>query len=262
MMRGFLLAGLVLVAVGCGGPEPDPDPDREDWIRLFDGRNLDGWLGDGGMVDVDDDLLRFTASTDGYSGANRGDRWLVQEGDWSFYRLRIEYRFPETDLDPADWPDGQVRRAAVWVHSTTGDNKSPVGMEVELLGGDGENDRPTGNVCTPGTQIDMAGRPVTRECVSSASLTHHGDEWVILEVTVLGAERIEHAIDSVRVLSYERPRLDDGTLLAGGGLAIRSGGWPFDIRRIDLLPLRGCTDPLAANRKSYYVSSDPQACTE
>lgn len=266
MMRVCASAGLalvlLLVAGGCVGLEAEPDPDREDWVRLFEGRNLDGWSGDRDMVDVDDGVLRFSASTEGYTGANGDERWLVHDGDWSFYRLRVEYRFPETDLDPAGWPEAEIRRAAVRVHSTKGDSGSPVGVEVELLGGDGENDRPTGNVCTPGTQIDMGGRAVTRECVSSASLTHHGDEWVVLEVTVLGAERIEHVIDSVRVLAYERPRLDDGTLLAGGGVAIRSNGWPFDIRRIDLLPLRGCTDPQAVNRKSYFVSSDPRACTE
>ncbi|MEQ9105521.1 MAG: DUF1080 domain-containing protein [Rhodothermales bacterium] len=256
------VAALLLATAGCGGPESDPDPDREDWVRLFDGRSLSGWNGDRDLVDVDDGLLRFLPGTPADGIAPDPGRFLAHDGEWSFYRLRLEYRFPETDLDPASWPERDVRRASVWVHSTEGANGENVGMEVELLGGDGENDRPTGNACTPGTQMDMSGRAVGRECVSSASETHHGDEWVTLEVTVLGAERVEHRVDGVRVLAYERPRMDDGTLLAGGGIAIRSGGWPFDIRRIDLLPLRGCTDPQAVNRKSYYVSSDPRACLD
>ncbi len=257
-VMGVVFAVVLLGMAACGGPESDPDPDREDWIPLFDGRSLSGWSGDRDQVDVDDGLLRFLSGTPQNSDSPGEGFFLVHEGEWSFYRLRFEYRFPETDLDPASWPERDVRRASVWVHST-GEN---VGMEVELLGGDGENDRPTGNVCTPGTQMDMNGRAVERACVSSASETHHGDEWVTLEVTVLGAERMEHRVDGVRVLAYERPRTDDGTLLAGGGIAIRSGGWPFDIRRMELLPLRGCTDPQAVNRKSYFVSSDPRACLD
>jgi hypothetical protein len=251
---------MLMATVGCG--EPDPDPDREDWIRLFDGRTLSGWTGNEDMVDVDGRLLRFVPRTGPDGGAPGDGRFLVHDGEWSFYRLRMEYRFPETDLDVSAWPEADVRRASVWIHFTESSTGEAVGMEVELLGGDGETDRPTGNVCTPGTRMDMRGRTVVRECVSSASDSHHGDEWVTVEVTVLGAERVEHQVDSVRVLAYERPRLDDGTLLSGGRIAIRSGGWPFDIRSLDLLPLRGCTDPLAVNRKSYFVSSDPGACLD
>lgn len=261
-MRVYLLAGLVLVAAGCGAPDRNPDPDREDWVPLFDGRSLDGWSGNRAWVEVDEGMLRFSASPEGEFGARPEYRWLVHEGDWTFYRLRVEYRFPETDRDPADWPDRDIRRASVLLHSSDGNAADPVALEVELLGGDGEHDRPTGNICTPGTHIDMGGRTVARDCVSSASETHHGSEWVTLEVTVLGADRMEHQVDGVRVLAYERPRADDGTLLAGGAVAIRSSGWPVDIRRMDLLPLRGCTDPQAVNRKSYFVSSDPRACTD
>jgi hypothetical protein len=34
-----------------------------------------------------------------------------------------------------------------------------------------------------------------------------------------------------------------------------------EFRRVELLPLIGCTDPEASNYKSYYVKPDLESCT-
>lgn len=181
---------------------------------------------------------------------------------WYRHRLRFEYRFTGDQATTAR--DGSWREAGVLVHSQSPasmapEQDMPIAIEVQLLGGDGERDRPTANVCTPGTDIDMGGVRVRRHCVSSASETHHGDEWVSVEVTVLGAETIQHAVDGVRVLTYENPRTDN-RILADGYVGLHSAGHPVEFRKVELLPLRGCTDRAAPNHKTYYVSSDVRAC--
>jgi hypothetical protein len=35
---------------------------------------------------------------------------------------------------------------------------------------------------------------------------------------------------------------------------------PTDFRKVELLNLEGCTDPKAANYKSYFVKSNPGMC--
>ena len=56
------------------------------------------------------------------------------------------------------------------------DQDFPVSIEAQFLGGLGKGDRPTGNVCTPGTNIVMGGNLITRHCTNSKSKTFHGDQ--------------------------------------------------------------------------------------
>jgi len=132
-------------------------------------------------------------------------------------------------------------------------------VEVELLGGDGQNDRPTANLCPRGMDVSLHGEAVTRACVSSASETHHGEEWVRLDIDVLGAERVDHIVDGVRVLSWSRP-MHEGRIVTAGRVGLHAGRDPVAFRRVDLLPLRGCTDPRAGNHKAYFLSTDNADC--
>ena len=66
------------------------------------------------------------------------------------------------------------------------DQEFPVSIEVQFLGGNGKDKRPTGNVCTPGTNIVMKDKLITQHCIDSRSKTYHGDEWVTVEVEVHG----------------------------------------------------------------------------
>jgi hypothetical protein len=129
------------------------------------------------------------------------------------------------------------------------DQEFPVSIEVQLLGGDGTDERPTGNVCTPGTHIVMDGRLITRHCTDSRSRTYHGDQWVTLEIEVHGDGTIRHLINGETVLEYEKPQLDEkdpdarklirggDRLLREGTLSLQSESHPVEFRKVEILPL-------------------------
>jgi hypothetical protein len=154
------------------------------------------------------------------------------------------------------------------------DQDFPICIEAQLLGGDGSNERTTHNLCTPATHVVMDGALVTDHCVNSTSDTYHGDQWVSAVLVVLGSDRIEHWVEGRPVLTYEKPQIgggnvsdfdlrikEDGKLLEEGYIALQSESHPVEFRKIELLNLRGCTDPKASNYKSYFVKSDNSVCT-
>ena len=133
--------------------------------------------------------------------------------------------------------------------------------------------RPNANVCTPGTEIDMNGEMVKAHCTNSNSETYHGDQWVRVEVIVLGDSLISHIIDGKEVVAYNNPRIgggtvsnfdsavkEDGKLLTGGSISLQSESHPIEFRKVEIMELEGCTDPKAKNYKSYYVKSDNSKC--
>jgi 3-keto-disaccharide hydrolase len=128
-------------------------------------------------------------------------------------------------------------------------------------------------MCSPGTHIVYAGKLDTRHCINSTSETLNGDQWVTAEAVVLGNTKITHVINGKNVIEYSDPQVgggvvsghnpavkQDGKHLAEGYIALQSEGHPIEFRRVELLNLKGCTDPRAANYKRYYVESDPASC--
>jgi hypothetical protein len=136
----------------------------------------------------------------------------------------------------------------------------PNSIEFQLLGGDGENDRSNGNVCTPGTHIVLDGALITQHCTSSNGPTHHGDQWVTAELVAYGDSLIQHKLNGEVVMEYTEPQLDDGTLLERGYIALQSESHPTDFRSVRILNLKGCMDSNATNYKSYYIKDDPDSC--
>ena len=132
----------------------------------------------------------------------------------------------------------------------------PVSVEVQLLGGDGIREQPTGNVCTPGTHVVMDGKLEKRHCIDSSSGTYHGDQWVRLEIEVRGSEVIRHKINGELVMKYARPQLDENDadarawierrggekLLERGTISLQAESHPCEFRRIELRVLKD-TDP-------------------
>ena len=74
----------------------------------------------------------------------------------------------------------------------------------QLLGGLRKGERPTGNVCTPGTALIMDGKLITD--IAFESKTYHGDRWVSAEVVVLGGESITHLIEKTPFFNTKVPR--------------------------------------------------------
>jgi hypothetical protein len=154
------------------------------------------------------------------------------------------------------------------------DQDFPISIEVQLLGGL-SNGRPrtTANLCTPGTNVVMNGKLFTPHCTNSTSKTYDGDQWVRVEVLAHGDENIKHIVEGQTVLEYSKPQIGggaasptdptvkvDGTPLPGGYISLQAETAPVDFRKVELLNLEGCTDPKAANYKTYFVKSAPSKC--
>ncbi|HQH73694.1 MAG TPA: DUF1080 domain-containing protein, partial [bacterium] len=129
------------------------------------------------------------------------------------------------------------------------DQEFPVCIEVQILGGNGKDERPTGNLCTPGTNVVMGGQLITQHCTNSTSKTYHGDQWVTVEAEVHGGAIIKHKINGEVVLEYEQPQLDENDpdgkslikngnkLLEEGYISLQSESHPVDFRKVEILVL-------------------------
>lgn len=258
----------------------------EDWISLFNGRDLTGWtpkitqhaLGENyaSTFRVEDGLLKVRY--DGYDRFDNQFGHLFHETAYSYYRLRLEYRFvgEQARHGPGAWA---MRNSGVMFHAQNPrtmqrDQDFPISIEAQFLGGLGDGEpRPTLNVCTPGTEIVREGALYPKHCLNSASKTVDGDGWVRAELLVLGGALISHRVNGETVLEYALPQIGggavrgfdpaakpDGRLLDGGYIALQSESHPIDFRNIQLLNLAGCMDRKARNYKSYYVKSEPEKC--
>jgi 3-keto-disaccharide hydrolase len=276
----FCVLALLATSSACGGED-------EEWIQLFNGRDLTGWtpklshheLGDnyGDTFRVEDGLLkvRYDRYPDGFQ-TRFGH--LFYKTPYSFYRLRIEYRFvgQQAAQGPGAWAD---RNSGIMIHSQppqtmTKEQDFPISIEAQLLGGlsDGKA-RPTANMCSPGTEVVFKGSIYPKHCLDSSSKTYDGDQWVQMELVVLGDAQITHFVNGEKVLEYSLPQIGggvvanfdpkakrDGELLNGGYIVLQSESGPLDVRKIELLDLTGCIDPKNAHYKSYFVRSDPTRC--
>lgn len=233
----------------------------QDWISLFNGKDLDGWtpkirgyeFGDNfaDTFRVEDGMI--TVSYDGYDAFDNKFGHLFYKTPYSHYRIRIEYRFVGEQAPGG--PGWAIRNSGVMLHcqppdTMAVDQEFPVSIEAQFLGGDGTNERPTCNVCSPGTHIVMEGDLVKRHCNNSDSKTIHGEDWVTAEIEVNGGGSIKHFVDGELVLEYERPQLDpndkdakplvkgDELLLESGYISLQSESHPIQFRRVELLPLK------------------------
>jgi hypothetical protein len=90
---------------------------------------------------------------------------------------------------------------------------------------------------------------------------------------VLGGTKITHFINGKSVIEYSDPQIgggvvsghdpaikQDGKHLNSGYIALQSESHPVEFRGVELLNLKGCMNPAAANYKRYYVESDPTSC--
>ncbi len=282
-MNWKLLCGFLPVLVAStawGQIQADP----RDWIQLFNGKNLDGWtpkitghdLGDNfaDTFRVENGVLKV--SYDGYQEFDRKFGHLFYRDKFSHYIIAVEYRFVGEQAPGG--PSWAVRNSGIMLHcqppeTMTRDQDFPISIEVQLLGGTGSGERPTANLCTPGTHVVMDGKLLEQHCIPSRSKTYHGDQWVRVEVKVLGSDRMEHIVEGQTVLAYEKPQIGggavnhfdpavkrDGMLLEEGYIALQSESHPIEFRKVELLNLVGCMDRKAHNWRPYYVKADNSKC--
>jgi hypothetical protein len=279
----FILGILLTLAPPLAkGQEAASKAAQQDWVQLFNGRSLDGWTvkiakhkpGEnfGDTFRVENGLLKI--SYDKYETLDGQFGHLFYKDKFSYYLIAVEYRFVGNQIKDA--PAWAYRNNGIMVHSQSVesmglDQDFPTSIEVQMLGGDGTNERPNGNVCTPGTNIVMDGVLYTPHCYQLKAKTYHGDQWVRVVAEVLGSERITHFVEGVPVLTYTKPQLGgdvkspqfvnrSGELLGDGYIAIQAESAPTEFRKIELLNLVGCMDKKAKNFKSYYVKADNGKC--
>jgi hypothetical protein len=129
------------------------------------------------------------------------------------------------------------------------EQKVPVSIEAQFLGGLGDGPRPTGNLCTPGTNVVIDGQLVNKHCTQSSSGTFDGDGWVSMEVEVRGSRLLRHVINGDVVLEYSAPQIDpedsraapflndEEYMLSGGYIALQAESHPVEFRNIEILEL-------------------------
>ncbi len=266
--KTILLALIILFSACNSKPKAQKSEEKsavqsieENWIQLFNGKDLKDWdikfkdheLGDNynNTFRVEDGMLRVSYS--------EWDKWngkfghIFYKEEFSHYRLRVEYRFNGEQVK--NGPGWAFRNNGLMLHGQSAesmelDQDFPTSIEVQLLGGDGENKRATMNLCTPGTNVVMNGELLERHCTNSKSKTYHGDKWVSVEVEVRGGAVIRHFVDGEEVMHYEKPQLDpkdkyfdkllpaDGNMiLSKGTISLQAESHNTDFRKIELLVL-------------------------
>ncbi len=261
---------------------------KEEWITLFNGKDLKGWdikitgydvnVNYGNTFRVENGMMHV--NYDQYKTFTNQFGHIYYHQPYSYYKLRVEYRFVGEQMKGG--PSWDIRNSGVMVHSQSAkslakDQEFPVSLEMQFLGGLGQGPRTTGNLCTPGTYVEMADTITMAHCINSTSQTYEGDQWVLAEMEVYGDSLIRHLVNGQVVLEYKHPKIgekgDDikryissewtakqGSPLHEGYIALQAESAPIDFRNVQLLNLKGCMNPKCSHYKSYYVVPDKCTC--
>jgi hypothetical protein len=268
---------------------------NEEWIPIFNGKDLSGWdikiagydLNDNfnETFRVEDSILKVDYSK--YAKFENKFGHLYYNKPYSYYRVKLQYRF--TDKQLKDGPDYAYLNSGIMLHSQSAASLGkaqtfPVSLEMQFLASNDSVKRTTGNLCTPGTQVSRNGAVVSAHCIDSSSPNYDEELWISAEAIVLGDSIVHHVIEGDTVLTYENTQVGGGfvnkdmnwrtggfadsvlwgqkqnTPLKEGYIALQAESHPIEFRKIELLDLKGCKDPKAVNYKSYYVKSDPSQC--
>ena len=231
------------------------------WESLFNGVDLSGWqpkimgheLGENYLntFRVENGVIKVDYSN--YENFSNAFGHLFYEKSYSTYILRLEYRFVGEQVPGGEqwaWKNSGVMIHSQSPESMLKDQNFPISLEVQLLGGDETGDRPTANLCTPGTHVEMNGELVTDHCINSSSSTYRSEEWVQLEIHVDGHDQIKHVVNGDTVMVYGKPQIGggvvnnfdedvkvDGKPLSDGYFCLQSESHPVEFRKIELLDL-------------------------
>jgi hypothetical protein len=263
-MKHILFLLLIIISFSCTSRNDKTKKyaykESGQWIKIFNGKNLDGWIckfAGGTPGENYKNTFRVEAGIlkvdfDEYTKFDNNFGHLFYDKKLSNYKIRVEYRFVGKQVPGS--PKWAYKNNGIMIHSQSPqsmgkDQWYPVAIEVQLVGGNGKEKRPTAGVCTSGTNIRINGKVVPQHCTPSLAKTYSGDEWVTVEVVVRNNTVIQHFVDGKKVLEYTGPTVgsgngkpDDypvpeGTPLKDGFIAIQSEGYPTEFRKIELMKL-------------------------
>ncbi len=249
----------LLISCNTGTPKTQQSEAEEEWIQLFNGKDLEGWTIKMAKHPLNENFNNTFRVENGMM-VTRYDLYETFDGEYghifyktpySHYKLRVEYRVVGEQVTGGEgWA---FKNSGVMFHAQSPasmgvDQSFPVCLEAQFLGGTGEGERPTGNLCTPGTHVTMHGELITQHCTSSSSKTYHGEEWVHFELVVYGDSIIHHLVDGDTVMTYSKPIFGGGDLpegfpmaegdpLSSGYIALQAESHPYEFRKVELLDL-------------------------
>ncbi len=258
LQRSFLAIVIILLA-GCTSNEKR---EESKWIRLFNGKDLNDWVVkinhyDPGVnfdstFSVQDSTIRVRYNN--YGEFNDRFGHLFYKKPFSRFHLKVEYRF--TGMQQPGAPTWTNLNSGVMFHaqdpSTIKKEQDwPIAVEMQFLAGLGDgNPRPTGNMCSPGTDIYYQGKKYDGHCLESSSGTYPPGEWVKAELIVLGDSLVTHIINGDTVLQYSKPSIGGGVVsgydsavfmegkpLTEGYIGLQSEGQPIEFRNVLLREL-------------------------
>lgn len=284
MKNLIIISACFLFLLGCNSKDKQADTTNvEEWTQLFNGKNMDGWTPKLAGYKMGDNFNNTFRVTEGNLQSNYSEYdtfrneygHLFHEDKFSHYRLRAEYRaVGKQAIGGAGWAvaNNGLMLHCQSVETMTLNQEFPLSVEFQLLAGNGKDERPTGNLCTPGSHVTLKGEFFKPHCVNSTSKTYHGDQWVTAEAIVYGDSIIHQLIEGDTVLTYTKSvvggglegldtlKFPEGKRMTEGYISIQAESQGFDFRKIEVLDLCGCMDDKAKNYKEYFVCSKVESC--
>lgn len=267
MINKFLLAVIFSAVIfNCTNKlQPAGDNSKEEWIELFNGKDLSDWNVKINHHETGENYSNTFRAEDGmikvrydqYGAFDEQFGHLYFKTPFSCYKLFVEYRF--TGEFKNDAPDYAILNSGVMFHSQDPhsmpkDQNWPISIEFQFNAGLGDGKpRPTGSMCSPGTNVVFNGKLDERHCIPSSSKTFEKNEWIKAELVVYSDSLVYHIINGDTVLQYSKPQIGgnvvknfdpkikiDGKLLNEGFIALQSEGQPIDFKNVKLLKLNDC----------------------
>ncbi|EAQ42088.1 DUF1080 domain-containing protein [Polaribacter sp. MED152] len=263
MKQHYLLIFVLFFAVFFSCKNQKATSEKAEWKSIFNGKNLDGWtpkiagyaLGNNykNTFRVENGILKV--SYDNYDTFTKQFGHLFYEKSYQNYRLKLQYRFAGK----------QVNGGESWATKNSGimlycqepktmllQQEFPISLEAQLLGGTNVNiKRPSGNLCTPGTHVEINNEKIIDHCIISDSETFYDDKWIDAEIIVTDTI-IEHYINNKLVISYNNPTIGgqfletasndiqarSGEKLKGGFISLQSESHPIEFKNIQIMELQ------------------------
>jgi hypothetical protein len=253
----FLLAQVLCLSCSSSKNTGVKNQDQS-WVTLFNGKNLEGWkpkiagfaYGEnfGNTFRVNQGIL--STRYDAYGSFNERFGAIYYNKKFSNFRLKVEYRFVG-ELTPGapEWGfrDGGINYLGQDPATIETNQKFPVCLEYNLLGGNGKDVRPTGDICAAGIFIQLDGKRNTVFCTPPVvKKTFEGDEWVTAEIEVRNG-KIAHFVNGEKILEFSDPRYDPTNDIArkfilngddivkDGFISLQSNSHPMDFRKIEIM---------------------------
>jgi hypothetical protein len=254
-MRPYLYTILIsILSIYC-------DTENEKWISLFDGESLNGWEMKIAGFELNNNYRSTFSVKDGVIRVSYNDydsfdkkfgHLFYTKKKFKNYHLKMDYRFygEHANLFKNENEAWNYKNSGVMLHSEDPakmfiDQEFPVSIEAQFLGGSGEKDRPTLNMCSPGTEVDINGSKAMKHCIFSNSNTYHYEDWISVELIVYSDSIVHHVINRDTVMTYSNIKIGGSYLsnnftdrvgepLEDGYISLQSEGHPIEFRNIKI----------------------------